>query len=268
MRVVSVTIDYARPDTFRIYPFGDMHLGTQHCAESKIREKVREIKEDKRNLWVDMGDSCEFISPNDPRWDVGALAEWLNQSDDNIAIDEADYYCEMLNPIKMQCIGKLKGNHEVAIHQHSHINVQKYICKKLGIEDLDYSAFIKFIFRRKNSREAHIYKAFITHGAGCAVTSGAKLQRLQRLMDNFDADIIAQGHVHDIVTYTKPYLSLDSADSIQQRVKVGATTGCWFRTYTQDVPSSYGEQKNYPPVMIGCPVFTINPDKGLLKVEG
>lgn len=269
MQVKEIVIPFSRPDVFHIYTLGDIHNGTKHCVENKLKEKIREIKDDKRNIWVEMGDSCEFITPGDPRFDAGVLADWLKKDDDNIALDEVEHLVELLSPIASQCAGKLKGNHEITIHQHSHINVQKEICKRLKVDDLDYSAFIKFIFRRKGGgNDAHVYTAFVTHGAGCAITAGAKLIRLQRLMDNFDADIIASGHVHDIITYTKPYLTLDSNNQVKQRVKVGAMTGCWFRTYSQGVSSSYGEQKNYPPVALGCPVFTINPDKSILEVKG
>ncbi len=266
MRVKEVIIPYSRSDTFRIYPLGDAHDGTNHFAEKKFIEKVKEIKSDKRNLWVEMGDSCEFIVPSDPRFDAGVIADWMKKEDDNIPTDQVNHYCELVQPIASQCIGKIKGNHEITIHKHSHVNVQKNICDQLKVDDLDYSAFIKFIFRRKGSNETHHYTGFFTHGAGCAITAGAKMLRLQRLMDNFEADIIASGHVHDIITYEKPYLTLDNNNQVKQRVKVGAMTGCWFRTYTQDVSSSYGEQKNYPPVALGCPVFEINPDKQILKV--
>ena len=173
----------------------------------------------------------------------------------------------MMRPIANKCLGKNSGNHEESIKQHNADNVQKNICDELGIKDLGYAAFIRLKFNRLGGSTS-AFKIFTTHGSGCAVTAGAKLIRLQRLMDNFDADIVAHSHVHDLLTYTKPYLYLNENNEVKQRVKVGAMSGCWFKTYTQGVPSSYGERKNYPPVMLGCPRFIINPDKGIVKVEG
>ena len=213
-----------------------------------------------------MGDSCECITPKDKRWDGESTAEWLHP--DNIATDQVNHYCELFEPIRDKCLGKLAGNHEQSIKRYNNDNVQKNICDKLGITDLGFSCFMRFVFKRNGSTESHVYTAMFTHGAGGAITAGSKMQRLQRLMDNFDADIVAQGHTHDLITYTKPYLKLTDNNEIKQRVKVGAMTGCWFRTYTQGVAASYGEQKNYPPVMLGSPTFEIIPDKEILRVKG
>jgi hypothetical protein len=264
LEVKEVVFKYSRPDVFKIIPFGDQHLGTMHCYENGIIRKIKQIQDDPFTYWIDMGDSCECITPGDKRWDGGVISDWLHP--DNIATDQVNHYCELFSPIKDKCIGKLAGNHEQAIKQHNFDNVQKNICDKLGITDLGYSCFIRFIFRR--GKESHSYTGMFTHGSGAAITAGSKMQRLQRLMDNFDADIVAQGHTHDLLTYVKPYLKLTEGNEIRQRVKVGAMTGCWFRTYTQGVSASYGEQKNYSPVMLGSPTFTIVPDKDILRVEG
>ena len=265
MEVKDFTIKFNRPDEIKIYCFGDIHGGTRHCAEHEVQRTIKKIKDDPFAYWIDMGDKCEFISPSDPRWDVEGIAEWCHQ--DNIAEDQTAWYCDLVSPIKDKCIGILEGNHEDAIRTHSHIDVQKNICNRLGVTNLGYSCFVRFHFIRSNHNQiSHI--GFFTHGAGWAITKGSKLNRLQRLMDSFEADIYACGHMHDIITDSKPYLTLDQDNKIKQRVKVGAVTGCYFRTYTQDVRASYGEKKNYPPVTIGSPVFTIVPDRGLLSVSG
>ncbi len=217
--------------------------------------------------WIGMGDYGEFITPHDPRWDGGVIAGWL--SPDNIAYDLVNHIYELISPIKDKCIGLLYGNHEDAIKKHNHDNVQKMLCDKLGVTDLGYSAFVRFQFLRgrKSTFNNRTYIGYFTHGSGCAVTAGAKLIRLQRTMDNFDADILAHGHVHDILVYEKPYLKLDNANQVKSRTKVAAMTGCYFRTYTQGKSASYGETKGYSPVAIGSPVFLINPDDNILRVE-
>jgi hypothetical protein len=264
MQVKQVTIPYSRPDKFSLYTLGDAHDGTKHFSKSEFLKTVKKIGDDPLALWVDMADKCEFIAPSDPRWDGGAVADWVHP--DNVALNESDDYISLVEPIKEKCLGMLEGNHEIALKKHYHIDVQDYICKSLGVTNLGYSAFIKFIFTR--GKEHHEIVGYFTHGAGGAITKGAKVNRLDRVMDSFAADIYAHGHVHDIITNQKAYLALNSENKIVQRVKVGAMTGCFFRTYSQDIPASYGEQKNYPPTTMGCPVFTIMPDKGLISVTG
>jgi len=265
IQVKEIVIPYKRSDRFKVYPMGDEHTGTLYCAEGEIVEQVKVIKRDPLALWFGVGDKAEFITPSDPRWEAEALPDWLHSN--NIATDQEDRYCNIYESISNQCIGLLEGNHEDAIRTHSHSDVQKNICKKLGVDNLGYSCFLILKFKRHLSRETHIVRGFITHGSGWAVTKGAKLNRLQRIMDSFEADFYAHGHMHDIITDEKACLTLDSHNKVIQKVKVGAVTGCWFRTYTQDVRASYGEKKNYPPSVIGCPVFVIDPNTATVKVE-
>jgi len=265
MQVKEVEIPYGKSDRFRIYPMGDEHTGTLYCNEDDLKEQIDIIRKDKNALWVGMGDKAEFITPSDPRWEVDSLPKWLHQ--DNIGTDQEERYCELYRPISHKCLGLLEGNHEDAIRIHSHQDVQKNICKKLGVENLGYSCFIRLKFKRNKSNEVHMVTGFFTHGAGCAITKGAKLNRLQRIMDSFEADFYAHGHMHDIITDEKAYLTLDSRNHIKQKVKVGAVTGCWFMTYAQGVRASYGEKKTYPPSVMGCPVFLIDPNTGTVKVE-
>jgi len=268
MEVLERIIYYrSRKDEFHIYPMGDEHLGTKHCAEGELVKQIKVIKEDEKALWIGIGDKAEFITPSDPRWDVGVISDWVSQ--DNIAEDQTARYCDIYMPIADKCLGLLEGNHEDAIRRHSHIDVQKNICNRLGVNNLGYSCFVKLVFRRGRQRlqnESFVVTCFFTHGSGWAITKGAKLNRLQRLMDAFEADIYGTGHMHDIITDTKPYLMLDGSNKIRQREKVGAVTGCWFKTYTQGVRASYGEKRNYPPSSIGAPTFTIIPNKQVIFV--
>jgi len=264
--VKELIIPYARSDEFHIYPIGDEHEGTEHHSGKALARQVEIVKNDPFGMWIGMGDKAECITPSDPRWDVGVISDWVKP--DNIAECETEHWIETHLPIQKQCIGLLEGNHEDALRIHSHVDIQANICKRFKVVNLGYSCFIRFIFRRKKSTESHQFIGFFTHGSGWAITKGAKLNKLQRLMEAFDADLYATGHMHDIITDTKPYLTLDANNRIKQKEKVGAVTGCWFRTYSQDIRASYGEKKSYPPTAIGCPVFTIKPSTQEIKVEG
>lgn len=266
MEVIEKIIYYKRGDIFRLHNLGDIHYAIKHCAEAKIKAKVGEVKSDPLSLWLGMGDYAEFIYPSDPRWDNKVIVDEVNK--DNIAEDETKWVVNLFEPIVEQGVGLLEGNHEDAIRRHLHVDVQKNISDRLGLPNLGYSAFVRFIFRRENSSESHVVVGFFTHGSGYAITKGAKLNKLQRVMDMFEADIYGVAHMHDIITDTKPYLKIDNQLRIKQLEKVGAVTGSWFKTYAQGVGASYGEKKTYPPTTLGCPIFTIVPDKGILKVEG
>lgn len=264
MEIINVEIPYKMSDTIKIYAIGDEHIGTKHCDEEALIAKVEEIGKEPNAYWIGMGDKCECITPKDKRWSYGAIPNWL--SIDNIARCQEDRYTEIFYPIRKKCLGLLEGNHEVSIRDYNHDDVHSNICKNLGVPSLGYSAFLRVKLKRKNSGEYRIITGFVTHGSGGGVTKGSKISRLNRIMDDFEADFYAHGHTHEIITDEKPRLGLSSHGNFVAKVKVGAMTGCWFRTYTEGLRASYGERKNYPPSMIGCPVFVINPNTGGIKV--
>jgi hypothetical protein len=250
-----------------VHLLGDIHLGTAHCAEDKIKARVQQIKDDPFALWIGMGDYCEFISARDPRFDGKCISNWIDPAE--IGESEIEKIVNLFQPIRSKCIGLLMGNHEDAYRKHQDGDPQKQICKRLNLPDLGYSAFVRLIFRRKsgNCRESHEFLGVVTHGAGGGITRGAKMTRLERFMDNFNARWYAHGHVHDTIISTKHYMELTEAGKIISLEKIGAMTGCWFRGYTQGIPPSYGEIKNYPPNGIGAPVFVFDPDENKVTVN-
>ncbi len=264
MEVIERVIEYkSRSQVFRLHPLGDIHLGTKHCAEDKIRARIQQIKSDPNALWIGMGDYCEFISSRDPRFDGKVISEWVNKCD--IEHSESKRLVELFTPIKDKCIGLLEGNHEDAYRKHQDGDPQAHICEELGLPTLGYSAFVRLIFRFHGHGVAFL--GVVSHGAGGAITRGSKMTRLERFMDNFDARWYAHGHVHDILTSEKHYIGLTKESQIESRDKVGAMTGCWFTQYTQGIAPSYGEIKNYPPTALGAPTFVIEPDANRIWVE-
>jgi hypothetical protein len=186
----------------------------------------------------------------------------------DIAGSQIDWLVKLFEPIKHKCIGLLEGNHEDAYRKHQDGDPQKHLCDRLGVQNMGYSAFIRLVFERAKSTEHHEYLGAVSHGSGCAITKGAKLNRLERFMDNFNARWYAHGHVHDCITNSKSYIDLTGSNQIVSRQKCGAMTGSWFTAYTQDIPASYSEIKNYPPNIIGCPVFEFHPVANFVSVQG
>ena len=270
LEVIERIINYkSRSDIFHVHPLGDIHLGTAHCAEDKIKARVQEIKNDPFALWVGMGDYCEFISAHDPRFDGKCISNWVDPAE--IGESEIDRIVKLFQPIRSKCIGLLMGNHEDAYRKHQDGDPQKQICKRLDLPSLGYSAFVRLVFRRGGESNIHASRSFlgvVTHGNGGAITRGAKMTRLERFMDNFNARWYAHGHVHDIITSSKHYMELTDHNKIVSLEKVGAMTGCWFRGYTQGIAPSYGEIKNYPPTALGAPVFVFDPGENRVSVTG
>jgi len=255
----------------KLYLFGDIHAGTIHCVEHEVERKVDEIKNSKNTYWLGMGDYAEFITPKDKRFDpsLKSTAEWVEP--DNLGHSQTKRLTAILAPIKHKCIGLLYGNHENSIRIFNHENVQQNLCDALKVDNLGYSCFIRFHFQRENSTERHLITGAFTHGSSGAITEGAKLMALMRWMKSMDADLYGYAHLHDYLE--KSYSRMVVVDKsnkqgkIKSKVVSGVTTGSWFRTYTQGIQASYGEQKCYPPTEICCAMFTINPNTGTIQTS-
>jgi len=255
----------SRKDQFTIYPIGDIHAGTVHCAESEIKKLVKAIGEDPLALWIGMGDYGDLITPHDPRWDIEVISPWVERS--NVAESQRVWLRNLLKPIAPKCIGLLGGNHEDSIRRYNAQDIHLDLCRDLSVPYLGYSCFIRFLFKRVRAEgEVHSFVGVFQHGSGAAQTEGGKIMRLKKLMDSFDADIYAMGHLHDIVTDSLAQLYPDQSGKIKQKIRVGAITGSWMRTYSQGLRPNYAEMRGYYPTMIGCPRFLVSPDKRILKV--
>ena len=266
MESIEYRVKYrSRKDEFRLWPLGDIHAGSLHCAENEIKRQVQIIKDDPHSVWVGMGDYAELITPKDSRWDTDVIAEWVERS--NPAESQRVWVRNLFKPIADKCIGLLSGNHEESIRLHNYQDIHLDLCRDLGVTNLGYSCFVRFKFQRYTGT-VHSFVGVFQHGSGGAQTEGGKIMRLKRLMDSFDADIYAMGHIHDIQIDTIPQITIDDAGKIKQKVRVGAITGSWMKSYTQGIRASYAERKGYPPSVLGCSHFVISPDKETLRVVG
>ena len=263
MEVIKKETSHTRPDVFKLYPLGDIHAGSIHCAENKIKDKVQEIRQDKNSYWIGMGDYADCILKDDPRFDIEGISPWVTKG--NIAESQRQWIVELFKPIKNKCLCLLTGNHEESIHLHTQIDFTRNLCHDLDIPYGSYACFVRWIFSRTNSGTKRQYVIHAWHGAGAAQTEGSRVNRLKRLIDTFEADIFLMGHLHDIESYRPEKIALRN-DKVKNIHKVAAITGSWLKAYTEGLPTSYAERNGYKPSYLGCPCITIDPDKDSLQI--
>jgi predicted phosphodiesterase len=263
MQVIIKDIPYTRPDIFKIFPMGDLHLGTVHCAEGEIHKQIRTIQETKNSYIIGMGDWCDCITLNDKRFDMKGLAPWVEP--DNIIECQRKKAVATFKPVQNKIIAILEGNHEDAIHHYHQNHIIKNICADLDSPFGEYHCFILLRFKRSGG-ESHVYTIHAWHGSGSAQTDGARLNRLTRLVNDIQADIYLMGHLHAMTQHTPDRLIVRNGKI--KSIKLAATiTGSWVKAYTQGETVSYAEKKGYKPSRIGCPVVCINPDKDNFWIE-
>lgn len=268
MEVIEKIITHRRPDKFRIYPIGDIHAGSLHCAENDIKRQIERIRSEGNAFWIGMGDYADAILKDDKRFDVGGLAPWVEQG--NIIESQRDWLKSLFTPIKDKCIGLLTGNHEECLHDRTQNDLTRNLCKDLGVPYGGYQAFISLKFQRGDlTRRDFLIHAW--HGAGAAQTEGARLMRLMRLVNEIEALIYLMGHLHAMTQHTPDRLVLRRGRV--KSVKLTATiTGSWLKGYTQATPErpinpTYIEKMGYKPSRIGCPCIVIHPDSDLFFLE-
>lgn len=266
MEVIEKTIEYTRPDKFKIYPLGDIHLGVIHCDEDLLSEKVAEIKSQRNALWIGMGDYADLITPSDfKRWDGKILAPWMKGNEDNVGATQVEKVDEMLSPIWDKCIGLIEGGHDDAIRRYCHYDFMKELLKRANkkhkVPYAGVQCLIRLNFKRKNSGETHDYIIHARHGEGSARTSGARALAVLRLTQVFiNANITFMGHLHGQESPDIPERLVLKGGKIKSFETIATMTGAWLKAYMQGVPPCYLERWGCPPSTLGCPSIIVKPD--------
>jgi len=285
MEVIEKIIIYKRPDKFRLYPLGDLHLGAIHCDESLIEEKVAEIRTDSKALWLGMGDYGDCITSADlKRWDARILAPWLlddmdtklpvwmRGNVDNIGPATLDRVDRIFSPIWNKCLGLIEGNHDDGIRKYNHYNFIKELLKranaKFKVPYAGVQCLVNLKFQRENSAEHHDILIHARHGEGSARTSGARALAVLRMSQSFPtASINLMGHLHGQESPDIPQRMGLVKGRLKAFDSIATMTGAWLLAYKQDAPPSYLERYGSPPSKMGCPRIIIEPDKGKITLE-
>ncbi len=269
MEVIESVIKSSHGGEIRIYPIGDIHLGSIHCDEDGIEKEIETISRDKNAYIIGMGDYADSILKNDPRFDIEGLPGWLKKG--NIMESERERVVKLFKPVKNKILTLLTGNHEEEIHIRFQDDITRNICKDLSVPYGGYSCFVVLKFERAGSNETHRVVIHAWHGAGSSQTEGARLMRLVRLVNDIQADIYLMGHLHAMTQHTPDRLTFQNGKV--KSVRLAATiTGSWLKAYTQpekgqELPPSYAEKKGYKPSRIGCPVIHIRPELKEFTIE-
>lgn len=214
-------------------------------------------------MWIGTGDFCEYITPDDYRWEAKLIPAWVEE--DDISRSQEKYIIEQFKPIADKCIGLAYGNHEYTYAKHKFGNPQKHICDALEVTNLGFSSYIHLLFHRKSSKESHLIKICGTHGASNAITQAGKLNILKRWMDSNDAQIYWYAHMHDILHRSRQYMGTTDNLNIINQEALGVVTGSFYKSYIEGVNATYAERKTYPPNKLGYPVVEINVEKMTLE---
>ena len=247
----------SRPDEFRIVPIGDIHIGAAACDEGRLRQVVKSIHDDDNAYWVGMGDYCDFINRTDPRFNSGALADWIKIADlGDLAKAQRDHFFDIIKPIAAKCLALVEGNHETAITRHYERAIFSEIVtgvKTMGGHEVDYqlgvgyTGWLLLVFHRGKKRShTTTIKINLHHGFVGGKLAGAKALNMQRWLWTHEADVVVFGHSHNTASQVEAVEALDDGGNVKHKSRIGIYSGTFLNSYNEGA-ATYAEIKGYFP---------------------
>ena len=263
---------YNKTEWTHIIPIGDIHMGNVGCDVEKLKELVAWIKEKDNVYWIGMGDFFDCINYTDKRFDPHTIAPEFRDALDNLIPMQMHKVSEILSPIKDKCLGLHEGNHERKIRLKYHYNPIYEIWKSFNIPAIPILkdaaiTRLKFIYQcDAKKKPSYTYDIFSVHGNVGGRKGGAKLNRLEDMCANFNADIYLMAHSHIKLTESKSMLYVDAKLNLKRTKKVLAVTGCFLNGYTKGF-GGYCEQWMLSPTMTGVVKISLRPIQRDLHVS-
>lgn len=229
-------------DYTEIVFIGDVHYGSKQCNVEKF-EKILKFCLENELYVFGMGDMIESNS----RHSVGAgVYEQLTPQ------QQIEDISEYLRPLakKGLIVGYLTGNHENRVNKELGIDISKLICKDLSIPYLGYAGWSLFYIGSQS------YSIYTTHGASSATLKHTKLKAVLDVSKSFEADLVAMGHIHDIIIDSAEYQKVNKKrKTIEVRKSYVIVTGHYYNY------GGYAQEKGYSLTKIGSPKVKLFSDK-------
>jgi len=232
MRVARIKEQFKTGDTYRVWAIGDTHLGAVDTDEDLLVQHVEEIKNDPNARIIFMGDVGDLIDWRDKRFHAGMWPERYvdaMHAEGGIPSETVAHALEIFQPVRKKIWAWLSGNHERTIRSKFDREIGSEIAGQLGVEYLGYGGFVRVEWNRKGSGAigADLISVFdVQHGWQGGRTSGAKINQLEKMLGESDADIVLRGHSHDRVAHIFPSLRI-SPTKVREWERVCAHTGSY-----------------------------------------
>jgi len=257
MKTIKVDLgpDY---NEITIIPISDVHLGDAHTNWKKLKEFVDYICGTEGVRTILNGDLID----NAIKASVGDI-----YSAKLSPMDQIEEIIKILQPLADldRILAITTGNHEARTYKHTGIDVSRHIAHRLGLENRyapeNYVLFVSFGVpypSRPNRR--YTYTLHGTHGSGGGGRLvGGKMNAVERMAGNVDADIYLHSHTHLPATFKQDFIRTDSrTKTIRQVTKLFVNTNA-FLDY-----GGYGETFGFKPATISPVQIKLRPRQGEL----
>ena len=243
-------IDYSDDNKKTIVLMGDEHMGSKFYDE-KLHTKNLQWCLDNEIPIILMGDEIDAGT----RDSVGASVYEQNEIIDNQIQKLLKKYEPLIK--KGLILGKHDGNHEQRVYKKTGLDLNRLICKEMGVKNFEWG---KFHYIRVGDQN---YSLYTTHGASGARMPHTKIKAAIKLADMADAEIYAMGHVHQLSHHVRNFYSINKRNrTVEESQKHFIITGSYL-TYW----GSYGNIKNYEPMRKGSPKLKLHGEEHMIRVS-
>lgn len=234
----------------RVYVLADLHIGDPQCDYAECCRRIEQVKNDPYGLCILNGDLLNTATKTSVSDIYGETLSPMKQ---------VDMMVKMLGPVKEKIIGATTGNHEERVYRLDGIDITRFICRELGVEDkyspdgeLIFLRFGKPTMRGKQADSKQWYSIYTTHGCGGGRTIGGAFNKLVALQGVVDADVYIQSHVHKPGVIPGEFIRISASQSTAKQVKKLFISTGGALDY-----GGYGQRAMYQPSSKSNPVITL-----------
>lgn len=229
---------------------GDEHIGSKFYDEDTHRRMLDWCYENKAPIIL-MGDEMETAT----KTSVGAGVFEQNE----IVQGQLEKAVSLYKPLADEglILGNHIGNHEARVYNSSGVNLSKILSQMIGSNYLGAGAAHYIRVGNQN------YTMYTTHGSSGARMPHTKIANTIKLANMIDAEIYAQGHLHQLSHHTQNYYAVDKrSKTIKEKQKHYIITGAYL-----DHWGSYAHTAGMEPARKGSPKLKLGGTEKSIRVS-
>lgn len=231
--VPVIVRDYSSRPYHRIYPVGDLHIGSPAHQSEQLAEWLDYLVRADNVSMLNTGDNTNC-----------ALKDSVSDSyGENLTVKQArERQTALFRPLaaKDRIDLMIDGNHEQRVLRATGDSPNAAVSDALGINYTSAAAVVRYILLDAE------YDLYLRHGTGGGGTVGAQVNNLEKQARIIDADIYVSGHTHTQLSFVLDHFHL--VDGVVHRKKRLFVCSGSFVGY-----EDYAAQAGYIPAHIGAP---------------
>lgn len=257
----ELTVRSPKGRTHTLIPFGDVHHDSPGHSKEKWQEFLARAKSADYPLFLGMGDYTDSFSASERLilYD-GRLHESTKKREEAEARGRIQRIADDLSFMRGHMIGLLGGNHFVQFSDGT--TGDMLLANKLGCRYLGVCAAVRLTFITTGGEHMAI-DIFAHHGRGAGITTGGRMNSVEKMAAVCTADIYLMGdnHARGVLPLgEKIGLFHSSRSGLMLRAKRSwiGRTGSFLRGYVPG-ESSYIVDRCLPPSTLGWIEFHLTP---------